>query len=63
MSPEEAQKLLDLKNYNDNDVIAALTFIANMSEEIDTIIVNPDSNGGKYEVATRKRYVTQWLDK
>lgn len=36
---------------------------AGMEEETRSIIVNPDTNGGKYQTKTQHRYVTEWADK
>lgn len=40
--------------------IRALATIAGMTTEADYRIVNPDTNGGKYEMRRHERYVTEW---
>lgn len=40
--------------------IHALETIANMAEEVNYRIVDPDTNGGKYELRRHTRHVTEW---
>lgn len=40
--------------------IRALETIAAMAEEVEYRIVNPDTNGGRYELRRRSRHVTEW---
>lgn len=66
MTPEEARKHLTFMDMtrsfyiDQTEVKRALETIAGMTKETNPVIVNPDTNGGKYETKHLTRYVTEW---
>lgn len=66
MTPREAKVCLEvLKQFPSMQAGKELTqraleTIAGMTKETNPVIVNPDTNGGKYETKHLTRYVTEW---
>lgn len=65
MTPEQARDDLEyLNDFEVGDVYDtarhALQTLAAMAEEVEYRIVDPDTNGGRYELRRWSRHVTEW---